>query len=133
MQKKDDFEKRNLVFAIIISAFMLFAVDKLFPSPEIQQGQPAPVVSTQIENNEKAQQQTIATKTVNEVLNENAHLNIETETVSGSIRLTGARFDNLSLKKYRETLDETSPAISQWPVVVHFPLEISLKIPYCAV
>lgn len=139
MQKKDDFEKRNLVFAIIISAFMLFAVDKLFPSPEIQQGQPAPVVSTQIENNEKAQQQTIATKTVNEVLNENAHLNIETETVSGSIRLTGARFDNLSLKKYRETLDETSPAISLFsPINTALPFfaefgwisnDYSLKLP----
>lgn len=36
---------------------------------------------------------------------------IETPTLTGSINLAGARFDDLSLKGYRETLDPASPII----------------------
>lgn len=36
---------------------------------------------------------------------------IETETLTGSINLQGGRIDDLSLKKYRETLDPESPII----------------------
>lgn len=142
MQKKDDFEKRNLVFAIIISAFMLFAVDKLFPNPEAEQGQPAPVVSTQVNKTEQAQPKIEKIKTVDEAINETAHIDIVTETVSGSLRLMGSRFDNLSFNKYRETMDEKSPAISLFsPINTAFPFfaefgwisnDYSLKLPNSA-
>src|SRR5260221_5390694 len=36
---------------------------------------------------------------------------IDTPAVSGSIALKGARFDDLALKQYRETVDPNSPAI----------------------
>ena len=36
---------------------------------------------------------------------------IDTPALSGSINLTGARFDDLKLKKYRETVDKNSPII----------------------
>jgi YidC/Oxa1 family membrane protein insertase len=36
---------------------------------------------------------------------------IDTVTIDGSINLIGARFDNLQLKKYRETVDPKSPEI----------------------
>ncbi|KIZ41342.1 MULTISPECIES: membrane protein insertase YidC [Rhodopseudomonas] len=38
-------------------------------------------------------------------------IKIETPTVSGSIALKGARIDDVSLVKFRETVDPTSPAI----------------------
>jgi YidC/Oxa1 family membrane protein insertase len=40
-----------------------------------------------------------------------ARARIETPTVDGSINLTGARFDDLRLRQYRETPDPTSPEI----------------------
>jgi YidC/Oxa1 family membrane protein insertase len=36
---------------------------------------------------------------------------VDTPTLSGSINLTGARFDDLSLKNYHVTVDETSPIV----------------------
>ena len=40
-----------------------------------------------------------------------ARVTIDTPTVDGSLRLKGARFDDLRLKKYRETVDPKSPEI----------------------
>jgi YidC/Oxa1 family membrane protein insertase len=40
-----------------------------------------------------------------------ARLKFENSKVDGSIRLTGAQIDDLRLKKYRETLDPTSPEV----------------------
>ncbi len=40
-----------------------------------------------------------------------ARVAIDTPTVDGSLRLKGARFDDLRLKKYRETVDPKSPEI----------------------
>src|ERR1700722_16897167 len=40
-----------------------------------------------------------------------ARVAIDTPTVDGSLRLKGARFDDLRLKNYRETLDPRSPEI----------------------
>jgi len=37
---------------------------------------------------------------------------IDTPALAGSINLTGARFDDLKLKEYRETVDPTSPIIT---------------------
>jgi len=38
-------------------------------------------------------------------------IKVETESLTGSINLTGARVDDLRLKKYRETIDPESPLI----------------------
>jgi YidC/Oxa1 family membrane protein insertase len=37
---------------------------------------------------------------------------IDTQDLQGSINLTGARFDDLKLKQYRETVDKTSPIVT---------------------
>jgi YidC/Oxa1 family membrane protein insertase len=47
----------------------------------------------------------------NELVTAGQRLLVESEALSGSIALTGARFDDLVLKRYRETLDRNSPAI----------------------
>jgi YidC/Oxa1 family membrane protein insertase len=41
-----------------------------------------------------------------------ARVAIDTPALSGSINLTGARFDDLKLKEYRETVDPKSPVIT---------------------
>ena len=40
-----------------------------------------------------------------------ARVAIDTPTLDGSLRLKGARFDDLRLKNYRETIDPKSPEI----------------------
>lgn len=48
---------------------------------------------------------------VTTVLAQDSRLKFENNSVNGSIRLKGARFDNLSLMKYNETLDPNSAKI----------------------
>ncbi|MCM2396837.1 membrane protein insertase YidC [Rhizobium sp. S95] len=45
-------------------------------------------------------------------LAKSARVVIDTPALSGSINLAGARFDDLKLKEYRETVDPTSPIIT---------------------
>lgn len=45
-------------------------------------------------------------------LAQNTRIAIDTPSLVGSINLTGARLDDLKLKKYRETVDDNSPIIS---------------------
>src|SRR6185295_15498536 len=40
-----------------------------------------------------------------------ARIKLDSSTVDGSIRLTGARFDDLRFKTYREDIDPNSPEI----------------------
>jgi len=46
------------------------------------------------------------------ILKENPRVHIETPALSGSINLKGARFDDLSLSSYRETVEKNSPVIT---------------------
>ena len=45
------------------------------------------------------------------VLGQSNRVQIDTPLLSGSINLTGARLDDLRLKEYHETVDDTSPTI----------------------
>jgi YidC/Oxa1 family membrane protein insertase len=51
-----------------------------------------------------------------------ARVSIDTPTLDGSLRLTGARFDDLRLKRYRETVNPRSPEITLLsPVRTRYP------------
>ncbi len=52
-----------------------------------------------------------ATKSRDEALAASPRLVVDTESLSGSISLKGARIDDLRLKKYHETVDPKSPTI----------------------
>lgn len=53
-----------------------------------------------------------ATMTRDESLAKSQRVAIETNAVSGSINLTGARLDDIRLKDYHETVDDSSPIIT---------------------
>ena len=53
-----------------------------------------------------------ATQSDEEALNAAPRITIESESVTGSINLRGARFDDLHLKGYHETVDQSSPTIT---------------------
>lgn len=135
--EKNVFEKRNLILAVVFSAILLFLLDAVFPPTE----QPVPVnaeqravsaptaaettaaVTKDPAKNERTfapapektvtAEQTPAVQTTREqAVAEYRHVNIKTPSLSGSLRLKGARLDNLSLTKYKETLEPDSPFIS---------------------
>ena len=129
--EKNNLEKKNLILAIVFSAVFLFAVDALFPPaqqptavvPENQKTAPAAPVPSAVQKTEQSFAPAPAavvgsSKTPEVVLtqeqavNEYPHIAIKAPAVSGSLRLKGARLDNLLLTKYRETLEQDSPYIS---------------------
>ena len=122
MEQQNSMEKRNLILAIVFSAILLFAVDAIFPQAEVSQTVKAPEVVSSAPVASPAEVKTSAPVSIEQAVDENAHLTIKTPSVKGSLRLKGARFDNLSLLKYRETLDENSPHITLFsPVGTAFP------------
>ena len=111
-------ETRNLIVAVVLSMLVFVAWYMLFPTPDQAQQQ----------KNQAAQQQAQAGATVpgvtpsGEVYQhrdrnaalaaEGPRVAIDTPAVDGSIRLTGARFDDLNLRRYRTTLDASAPEIN---------------------
>ena len=113
----DDF--KSFYTAIILSAIVIFGVNYFMPknaplpattSQEIQ----APVVEEEntsqapTDNEEQKVQETL---TPSEVLAQDMRLKLANDVISGSIRLKGARFDDIKLNKYKQTLDENSPNV----------------------
>lgn len=122
MEQQNNMEKRNLILAIVFSAILLFAVDAIFPQAESPQTAKAPEVVSSAPVAAPAAVKAPAPVSIAQAVDENAHLTVKTPSVKGSLRLKGARFDNLSLLKYRETLDENSPHITLFsPVGTAFP------------
>lgn len=132
--EKNNLEKRNLILAVIFSAVFLFIIDALFPpaQPPVSAARPQPSVpaaapqtpaAAPTPNAEQSfapapnavsgQKKTApAAATREQAVNEYRHIAIKTPSLSGSLRLKGARLDNLLLTRYRETLAADSPYIS---------------------
>lgn len=132
--EKNNLEKRNLILAVIFSAVFLFIIDALFPpaQPPVSATRPQPSVPTAapqmpaaapVPNAEQSfapapnavsgQKNAVPVAATREqAVNEYRHIAIKTPSLSGSLRLKGARLDNLLLTRYRETLAADSPYIS---------------------
>ena len=122
MEQQNNMEKRNLILAIVFSAILLFAVDAIFPQAESPQTVKAPEVVSSAPVAAPAAVKASAPVSIAQAVDKDARLAIKTPSVKGSLRLKGARFDNLSLLKYRETLEENSPHITLFsPVGTAFP------------
>ena len=107
-------ETRNLIVAVVLSMAVFVVWFLLFPTPD--------------KAKQEAQQQAQATATVPGTTQngapyehkdrtaalaaDGARVAIDTAAVDGSIRLTGARFDDLNLRRYRTELAATSPEIN---------------------
>ena len=128
--EKNNLEKRNLILAVIFSAVFLFMIDALFPptqpvslkqnqtniqaqstlqTPTLTPDQSYAPVAGAFSGHETKETQTV---TRQEAINEFRHITIKTPSLNGSVRLKGARLDNLLLTKYRETLQKDSPFIT---------------------
>lgn len=114
---------RNLVFAITVAILAVFAVDWLMPEDKkVTQATPEQIMQSEVEKiTETAVTASAVAKggdsaadkivSINQALAENARVSIKNSFISGSLRLKGARIDDISLLKYRETLQPDSPNI----------------------
>jgi YidC/Oxa1 family membrane protein insertase len=132
MMKEDN---RNLLLAITLSVVVLLGWQFFYGVPQMekqkqitQQNQqtqtqavqpgassvPAPSVPGQPANTAAAPAAVPATPAVetrDQALARSARVRIDTPKIAGSIALTGARVDDVSLKAYHETVDRSSPNI----------------------
>ncbi|MBQ8481895.1 MAG: membrane protein insertase YidC [Alphaproteobacteria bacterium] len=101
---------KSFCTAVILSVFVVLGVNYFFPkeNPEqITTGEETKAEETAISADTDETAQVIYTN-ADEVLQQDERLPLKNEVLEGSIRLKGARFDNLSLLKYKQTLDVNS-------------------------
>ncbi len=115
-----DDQNKNLILATALSFIVILVWFVLFPPPEATD----PSAPTEIVNSDPLAPTTeasgdpeIASPTadivvpVADVLSSGARIEINTSRLIGSIALDGGRIDDLSLKDYRETLDEDADLV----------------------
>ncbi len=124
-------DKRNLIAAILLSVAILlgwnFVAEKFFPTPAkpdvtktvagtggapaatpAAQGQPSALSNP---GAPAAASAPAAIRPIETVLREGQRIPIETPALSGSINLVGARIDDITLTKYRQTIQKDSPPV----------------------
>jgi len=120
-------EKRNLFIAIVITGAILFGWSYFYDRPkheermaqqqlleETQKQNPSDAIQSQASNELRssiAPQPIQRQATRSEALASNKRIKVQTPSLSGSIRLKGARIDDLTLEKYSETTEENSDKI----------------------
>ncbi|MFI3242300.1 MAG: membrane protein insertase YidC [Alphaproteobacteria bacterium] len=117
-------EKNNLVLAIVLSVIAIGLTNFLFPAQkkETPQVQTAP----QMQKITDAELLYVAPALeAEDVLAQDKRLQLSNDKLSGSIRLKGARLDELNLTKYKESLDADSKDVE-----LFFPSKT--KSPYFA-
>ena len=117
-------ESRNLILAIILSVGVLFIWSFFFEAPEqemlngeIESGDVSEVNSNELDMEaiDEIERSLGITENDNidldEALNADKRIKIETNSIVGSINLKGLRIDDIVLKKYNETQEEFSEKI----------------------
>jgi YidC/Oxa1 family membrane protein insertase len=121
-------KNRNYFIAIALSVLIVLAWQFLYMGPRMEAQQraeeaaraqqqqtqtitpesPGATVSGALPGQAQAQ----ATATREQALARTPRVEIDTPALSGSINLAGARFDDLKLREYHETVDDSSPIIT---------------------
>lgn len=104
-------EMKGLYLAVILSLVIIFVTNSLFPKKQIPAQVETPVVEAVKPKAVKPVEQIVDTDiplAVEDVVKQDARVQIKNASLAGSIRLKGARFDEILLEKYKETLDADS-------------------------
>ena len=138
-------ETKGLYLAIVLSTIAVLIVNWIWPStPQTPDQKSVSVVEQPIQEKEQVSD-TVKTSTktrvipVEEALKKDERIEIDNDKLSGSIRIKGARFDNLNLTKYKQTLEQDSldvrlltPAETETPYYAEFGWlsnDSSIKLP----
>ncbi|VAW19525.1 Inner membrane protein translocase and chaperone YidC, long form [hydrothermal vent metagenome] len=123
-------ETRNMIAAVVLSLFVVVGWQYFIVTPQVERAAEQAEIAAQQSTDEGAvdlatptatvgeaasttpvaEQSTFATR--QEAIASTERVRIETESLTGSINLAGGRIDDLSLKNYRETVDDESPIIT---------------------
>jgi YidC/Oxa1 family membrane protein insertase len=124
-----DDNNRNTILAIALSILVLIGWNYLYIAPRVEEERRISEIAQQREAAQQAGKQNEDAATVPQSqgsqtpANQDApseqetaqtqapRIEISSELVSGSINLRGARFDELKLNQYHETIDDSSPLI----------------------
>ena len=115
-------EMRGLFLAIVLSIVAIFITNRFFPGKTVPAAAPAvteeaPLPQTPLpQENIKADELIAAADTAEimasaEAVRQDSRIYIKNASLTGSIRVKGARFDNLLLEKYKQTLENDSPDV----------------------
>ena len=105
---------KSFYTAVVLSVLVVLGVNYFFPKEKPVQTESAAVQTADnekvaVENTDESAQ-TVYIST-DEALQKDARLPIKNTVLNGSIRLKGARIDNLSLAKYKQTIEQNSPNV----------------------
>lgn len=111
-------ETKSLYLAILLSTIAILAFNWIWPNNQEQKliEQPTPPKSEDLATSFASDDDLYTTSQnqileTSEAIKQDARINISNSKIAGSIRLKGARFDNLNLVKYKQTLDSNSPDV----------------------
>lgn len=116
-------DTKNIVLAVVLSALVLigwtFAAERFLPTPPPEAAAPAvsaaapgvPATAASAAGAAPAIAGGAATTSLSAALAATPRVAIDTPRLKGSINLVGARFDDLVLPGYRQTIDKTSPPV----------------------
>ncbi|WP_259185736.1 membrane protein insertase YidC [Rhizobium sp. BK176] len=121
---------RNYFIAIALSVLIVLGWQFLYMNPRIEAQRKAELAQKAQQKTEQVQTpasggagtaqtsgaapsgQAAATTSLADALAKNPRVTIDTAALAGSINLVGARLDDLKLKGYHETVDDSSPIIT---------------------
>ena len=98
---------KSFCVAIVLSVLVVSTINYFFPPAEVI-SEPDSVVETPVADEQETALSEPVFMPIADALNANERINIKNAVIDGSIRLNGARFDDLRLKKYKKTLDKNS-------------------------
>ena len=109
----DDF--KSFITAVFLSALVVLGFNYFFPQQNAEADKVA-VEETQAPIAEESPKtadadNNIVYEPVDKILKQDERLKIGNDVINGTIRLKGARFDEILLNKYKLTLDEDSPDV----------------------
>ena len=106
-------DNRNMILAIVLSAIVLIGWGILFPTsgPETTVVENGEVEAVAVPEADPGPDSPQALRELDDALGEGGRLAIETPNLSGSINLTGARIDDLTLTRHTQDMREDSPPV----------------------
>ena len=115
-------EMRGLFLAIVLSIVAIFITNRFFPGNTVPAAAPAvteeaPLPQTPLPQEKIKADELIAAADTAEIMasaeavRQDSRIYIKNASLTGSIRVKGARFDNLLLEKYKQTLENDSPDV----------------------
>ncbi len=104
-------DQKNLITFLLLS-MMIFLIWGMFGSNKADQIREQAEVDQKFEQEQQAQENNpdkpVELKPRAELINAGQRITIDTPSLEGSFLVQGSRFDNISLKKYKKTLDKDS-------------------------